>query len=110
MAEMAITTADTIIAKDFTKMASGEAVKTLVVEAVVQGVAVEGVAVEVVVVEEVAVEGVVVEETLEAISTEATKVTKETRTKVILVEIKGVDITIEMTIVEAITLRINDIC
>ena len=95
--QMAITAADTIIAVDFTKIASGEAVETLVVEAVVEVVAVEG----------VAVEGVVVEKTLEAIGTGATKVTKETRIKLILMEIKGVDITIDMTIVEVITINKN---
>ena len=93
---MAITAADTIIAVDFTKIASGEAVETLGVEVG----AVDG----------VAVKGVVVEKTLEAIGTGATKVTKETRIKVILIEIKGVDMTIDMTIVEVITIKINDIC
>ena len=88
---MVILAANTIIAVDFTKMARGETVEALVVEGV-------------------AVEGVVVKETLEAIGTGATKVTKETRTTLILMEIKGVDIIIDMTIVEVKTIKINNIC
>ena len=81
---MAITAAGTIIAVDFTKTAREEVVETLVGEVVVEGVAAE--------------------ETLEEIGMGATKVTKETGTKEMMGEIEGVDITIEMTIVEVITI------